>query len=99
MPSESEGLYVGQCAKALENGITVPLGKAVLGRMFNVFGDTIDGGKTLGENIERACIHKKPPEFVLPSPSTEILETGIKVIELLAPYAKGGKIGLFSGVG
>ena len=99
MLSESEGLYVGQDVEAVENGITVPVGEAVLGRMFNVFGEPIDGGKPLPANVPRASIHRKPPEFSLQSPSTEILETGIKVIDLLAPYAKGGKIGLFGGAG
>ena len=99
MLSESEGLFVGQSVEALENGITVPVGKEVLGRMFDVFGDTIDGEPPLSENIERASIHRKPPKFVSLSPSTEILETGIKVIDLIAPYAKGGKIGLFGGAG
>ena len=67
--------------------------------MFDVFGDTIDGEPPLSENIERASIHRKPPKFLSLSPSTEILETGIKVIDLIAPYAKGGKIGLFGGAG
>ncbi len=99
MLSESEGLCVGQSATVLENGITVPVGNAVLGRMFNVFGDVIDGGEPLPESVLRESIHKKPPSFVSQSPSAEILETGIKVIDLLAPYAKGGKIGLFGGAG
>ena len=99
MLSESEGLFIGQNAQAIEDGITVPVGRAVLGRMFNVFGNTIDGAPPLPENTKRAKIHKKPPQFVFQSPSTEILETGIKVIDLLAPYAKGDKIGLFGGAG
>lgn len=99
MLSESEGLYAGQTVQADDRGITVPVGKAVLGRMFNVFGETIDGGTPFNENTERASIHRKPPEFTEQSSSSEILETGIKVIDLLAPYAKGGKIGLFGGAG
>lgn len=99
MLSESEGLYAGQAVQADDRGITVPVGKAVLGRMFNVFGETIDGGTPFNENTERASIHRKPPEFTEQSSSSEILETGIKVIDLLAPYAKGGKIGLFGGAG
>ena len=99
MLSESEGLFVGQTAEAIDEGITVPVGEAVLGRMFNVFGEPIDGGDPLPESVPRASIHRKAPDFVLQSPSTEILETGIKVIDLLAPYAKGGKIGLFGGAG
>ena len=99
MLSESEGLFVGQTAEAIDEGITVPVGKAVLGRMFNVFGEPIDGGDPLPESVPRASIHSKAPDFVSQSPSAEILETGIKVIDLLAPYAKGGKIGLFGGAG
>lgn len=99
MLSESEGLFVGQTAEAIDEGITVPVGKAVLGRMFNVFGEPIDGGDPLPESVPRASIHRKSPDFVSQSPSAEILETGIKVIDLLAPYAKGGKIGLFGGAG
>ncbi len=99
MLSESEGLFVGQEAEGIPEGITVPVGKAVLGRMFNVFGETIDGGGPIPDDVTRASIHRKPPEFVSQSPSAEILETGIKVIDLLAPYAKGGKIGLFGGAG
>mgnify|MGYP004587563437 FL=1 len=99
MLSESEGLFVGQTAEAIDEGITVPVGKAVLGRMFNVFGEPIDGGDPLPESVPRASIHRKAPDFVSQSPSAEILETGIKVIDLLAPYAKGGKIGLFGGAG
>ena len=79
-------------------GIKVPVGEATLGRLFNVFGDTIDGGASL-ENEEHWTIHREPPKFDEQSPAVEILETGIKVIDLLAPYAKGGKIGLFGGAG
>ena len=99
MLSESEGLFVGQEAEGIPEGITVPVGKAVLGRMFNVLGETIDGGGPIPDDVTRASIHRKPPEFVSQSPSAEIPETGIKVIDLLAPYAKGGKIGLFGGAG
>ena len=99
MLSESEGLFVGQTVEGVEQGITVPVGDAVLGRMFNVFGETIDGGAQLSDNVPRVSIHRKPPQFTMQSPSAEILETGIKVIDLLAPYAKGGKIGLFGGAG
>ena len=99
MLSESEGLFVGQAVESVEQGITVPVGDVVLGRMFNVFGETIDGGEQLGDDVPRESIHRKPPQFTMQSPSAEILETGIKVIDLLAPYAKGGKIGLFGGAG
>lgn len=99
MLSESEGLFVGQTVEGVEQGITVPVGDVVLGRMFNVFGEPIDGGAQLSDDVPRASIHRKPPQFTMQSPSAEILETGIKVIDLIAPYAKGGKIGLFGGAG
>src|SRR5699024_2240780 len=79
-------------------GIKVPVGDKTLGRLFNVLGDTIDGGESL-EDEEHWEIHRNPPTFEEQSPVVEILETGIKVIDLLAPYAKGGKIGLFGGGG
>ena len=90
MLSESEGLFVGQDVSVLTDGISVPVGTEVLGRMFNVFGDVIDGGEPVPDSVMRKSIHRKPPDFVSQSPSAEILETGIKVIDLLAPYAKGG---------
>lgn len=98
MLSASEGLSRDMEVVPTGEGITVPVGKAVLGRLFNVFGDTIDAGKELSE-AERWVIHREPPKFSDQSPVTEVLETGIKVIDLLAPYAKGGKIGLFGGAG
>ena len=79
-------------------GITVPVGKATLGRLFNVLGEAIDDGKPV-ESKENWCIHREPPSFEEQSPVVEVLETGIKVIDLLAPYSKGGKIGLFGGAG
>ena len=79
-------------------GITVPVGKATLGRLFNVLGEAIDDGKPV-ESKENWCIHREPPSFEDQSPVVEVLETGIKVIDLLAPYSKGGKIGLFGGAG
>ena len=80
-------------------GIRVPVGEKTLGRMFNVLGDVIDGGKNLKNDVPTLPIHRKPPRFEEQQPSAEILETGIKVIDLLEPYAKGGKIGLFGGAG
>ncbi len=98
MLSASEGLQRGMKVCTDGNGITVPVGKDTLGRLFNVLGEAIDGKETpAGE--ERWEIHRKPPEFTEQKPVQEILETGIKVIDLLAPYAKGGKIGLFGGAG
>ncbi|MBR3620932.1 MAG: F0F1 ATP synthase subunit beta [Clostridia bacterium] len=98
MLSESQGLARNLEVTALGECITVPAGPEVLGRLFDVFGHTIDGGAQI-ENSKRLPIHRKPPEFVELSPSVEILETGIKAIDLLEPYQKGGKIGLFGGAG
>ena len=83
---------------ATGSGIEVPVGEGTLGRLFNVLGDTLDGGESL-EGEKHWCIHRDPPSFEDQSPVVEVLETGIKVIDLLAPYAKGGKIGLFGGAG
>ncbi len=97
MLSDSEGLSRGMSVEAPGRGITVPVGQATLGRMFNVLGQPIDGGEA--PDTERWEIHRKPPAFDQQSPAVEILETGIKVIDLLDPYPKGGKIGLFGGAG
>jgi F-type H+/Na+-transporting ATPase subunit beta len=78
--------------------ISVPVGEATLGHLYNVLGQTIDRSDELVD-VERWPIHRKPPEFQDLSPTTELLETGIKVIDLLAPYVKGGKVGLFGGAG
>ena len=98
MLAASEGLHKDMEVVATGSGITVPVGQGTLGRLFNVSGDTLDGGKTL-EGEKHWCIHRDPPSFEDQSPVVEVLETGIKVIDLLAPYAKGGKIGLFGGAG
>ena len=79
--------------------ITVPVGEVALGRVFNVLGETIDGKDPLPEDTKRDPIHRKAPELKEVSGKVEIFETGIKVIDLLAPYVKGGKIGLFGGAG
>ena len=79
--------------------ISVPVGEQTLGRMFNVLGETIDGGEQIPPEAERWPIHRAAPSFEEQSPAVEIMETGIKVIDLLAPYAKGGKVGLFGGAG
>lgn len=99
MLSESEGLYRGMEVSATGNNICVPVGNATLGRMFNVLGEPIDGGLPVDEGCEKWNIHRKAPDFEEQSPAVEILETGIKVIDLLEPYPKGGKIGLFGGAG
>ena len=98
MLSASEGLCRDMEVTVTGAGICVPVGEETLGRLFNVLGDPIDGGKPL-EDAEKWCIHREPPAFEEQSPVVNILETGIKVIDLLAPYAKGGKIGLFGGAG
>ena len=94
----SEGLTRGLEAKALGTPISVPVGEKVLGRIFNVVGDLIDEGE--GINFDKHwSIHRDPPSFEEQSTKSEIFETGIKVVDLLAPYAKGGKVGLFGGAG
>lgn len=98
MLASSEGLYKGMEVMATGEGIKVPVGEQTLGRLFNVLGETIDHGGDL-EGGPQWVIHRDPPAFEEQSPVAEILETGIKVIDLLAPYAKGGKIGLFGGAG
>ncbi len=99
MLAGSEGMSRGMEAEATGSPIKVPVGDCVLGRMFNVLGEPIDGGDPLPADVERDSIHRKAPGFDEISPSVEILETGIKVIDLLEPYPKGGKIGLFGGAG
>ena len=94
----SEGLTKDMVVTATGDGIKVPVGEGVLGRMFNVLGEAIDGGEEV-KCDDKWVIHRDPPSFEDQSPVVEILETGIKVIDLLAPYAKGGKIGLFGGAG
>ena len=98
MLASSEGLHRDMEVTATGAGITVPVGKATLGRLFNVLGEAIDDGKPV-ESKENWCIHREPPSFEEQSPVVEVLETGIKVIDLLAPYSTGGKIGLFGGAG
>ena len=93
----AEGLSRGMEVRPLGGFLTVPVGEQTLGRMFNVLGDAIDGGGDVAG--DRLPIHRRPPDFEEQSPVVEMLETGIKVIDLLAPYAKGGKIGLFGGAG
>lgn len=94
----TEGLTRGQEVKARGKMIEVPVGEAVLGRIFNVTGDVIDGGEPLTTDLKWA-IHREAPSFENQSTRTEMFETGIKVVDLLAPYSKGGKVGLFGGAG
>ena len=99
MLAASEGLCKDMEVTATGSGIKVPVGEQTLGRLFNVLGETIDNGEEIKEDTEHWVIHRDPPSFEDQSPVVEILETGIKVIDLLAPYAKGGEIGLFGGAG
>lgn len=95
----TDGLQRGMEVIDTGASISVPVGTDTLGRVFNVLGDTIDLEAPFPEDAKRSGIHKKAPDFDELSTSTEILETGIKVIDLLAPYLKGGKVGLFGGAG
>ncbi len=99
MMGPSEGLARGDEVTALGHGITVPVGEVTLGRMFNLLGETIDGKEPIPEENERWDIHRNPPTFAEQNPAVSVLETGIKVIDLLEPYPRGGKIGLFGGAG
>ena len=98
MLAASEGLHRDMEVTAEGSGIKVPVGEKTLGRLFNVLGATIDDGEPI-KDAPKMVIHREPPTFEEQNPAVEILETGIKVIDLLAPYAKGGKIGLFGGAG
>ena len=97
--SSTDGLNRG--AEVVDTGapITVPVGNYTLGRVFNVLGEAVDHGAEAGEEVQKESIHKEAPTFDELSTHVEVLETGIKVIDLLAPYIKGGKIGLFGGAG
>ena len=99
MLGASEGLYRDMPVFSTNDSIFVPVGENVLGRLFNVLGETIDEKEPLPEDTPKRSIYKAPPEYSERKNSEEILETGIKVIDLLAPYSKGGKIGLFGGAG
>ena len=98
MLNASEGLYRDMEVTDTGAGVAVPVGQKVLGRLFDVLGNTLDGKESL-DDTEHWVIHRDPPTFADQSPVAEMFETGIKVIDLLAPYAKGGKIGLFGGAG
>ncbi len=96
--SSTDGLRRGTPVTDTGSTITVPVGRKTLGRIFNVLGDTVDN-QPFEEGVERWNIHRAAPSYSELSTSTEILETGIKVIDLICPYSKGGKIGLFGGAG
>ena len=95
----TDGLARGLAVHDTGGPISVPVGKDTLGRIWNVLGDPVDNKPPAGPEVERWPIHRDPPTFRELSPTTEIFETGIKVIDLLAPYVKGGKVGLFGGAG
>jgi F-type H+-transporting ATPase subunit beta len=97
--SSTDGVVRGM--KALDTGgpVTVPVGEVPLGRILNVLGEPVDGGAPIPADVERWPIHRATPKYVDLEPKTEVFETGIKVIDLIAPFVKGGKIGLFGGAG
>ncbi|NUO63179.1 MAG: F0F1 ATP synthase subunit beta [Gemmatimonadaceae bacterium] len=97
--SSTDGVERGMDAVDTGAAISVPVGEAALGRILNVLGDPIDNGAPIPKGTERWPIHRKRPDFVNLEPKTEIFETGIKVVDLIAPFVKGGKIGLFGGAG
>jgi len=95
----TDGLVRGMKVVSTGGPISVPVGEVTLGRMFNVLGETIDNGPKIDENNKKLPIHREAPKLEELSNKVEIIETGIKVIDLLAPYIKGGKVGLFGGAG
>jgi len=97
--SSTDGVQRGMSVTSTGGAISVPVGDETLGRVFNVLGEHIDEGEDLSEDTNKAPIHRESPKFENLSTDTEVLETGIKVVDLLAPYIKGGKIGLFGGAG
>jgi F-type H+-transporting ATPase subunit beta len=97
--SATDGVVRGMDAVDTGAPIKVPVGAAALGRILNVLGEPVDNGEPIGPEVERWAIHRKAPDFANLEPKTEVFETGIKVIDLIAPFVKGGKIGLFGGAG
>ncbi|NUQ68274.1 MAG: F0F1 ATP synthase subunit beta [Phycisphaerales bacterium] len=95
----TDGLRRGMSVVDIGSPVKVPVGEAVLGRVFNLLGKPIDKGQPIPDSVKRSPIHRRPPEFSNLNPNTEILATGIKVIDLLCPFVRGGKIGLFGGAG
>ena len=95
----TDGLARGTDVIDTGEPISVPVGQATLGRVWNVLGEPVDNKPAAPEGTERWAIHRDPPQFQDLSPTTEIFETGIKVIDLIAPYVRGGKVGLFGGAG
>src|SRR5215213_6736199 len=97
--SSTDAVVRGMQAVDTGSPIMVPVGAAALGRILNVLGEPVDNGAAIGPEVERWPIHRAAPEFANLEPKTEVFETGIKVIDLIAPFVKGGKIGLFGGAG
>jgi F-type H+-transporting ATPase subunit beta len=97
--TSTDGVVRGMPAVDTGGPITVPVGQAALGRILNVLGDPVDEGAPIPADAERWPIHRETPKFVDLEPKTEVFETGIKVVDLIAPFVKGGKIGLFGGAG
>ena len=97
--SPTDGLVRGEEVEDTNGPISVPVGEKTLGRVFNVLGEKIDLEEEIGDDVRRDPIHRESPSFDTLATETQILETGIKVVDLLAPYVKGGKIGLFGGAG
>ena len=97
--STTDGVTRGMEVRDTGSAITAPVGEAALGRILNVLGEPVDGGPPLPSDVERWPIHRPTPKFTDLEPKTELFETGIKVIDLIAPFVKGGKIGLFGGAG
>jgi len=97
--STTDGVMRGMAVEDTGGAISVPVGEAALGRILNVLGEPVDHGDPIPDSVERWPIHRPAPKFPELEPKTEIFETGIKVIDLIAPYVKGGKTGLFGGAG
>jgi len=97
--SSTDGLVRGMPALDTGGPITMPVGESALGRILNVLGEPVDQGDPIPDDVERWPIHREAPKFDTLEPKTEVFETGIKVIDLIAPFVKGGKIGLFGGAG
>src|SRR3989449_4772572 len=97
--TSTDGVVRGMEVVDTGQAITVPVGQAALGRILNVLGEPVDEGDPIPADAERWPIHRETPKFVDLEPKTEVFETGIKVIDLIAPFVKGGKIGLFGGAG
>ena len=97
--SSTDSVVRGMDVEDTGSAITVPVGAAALGRILNVIGNPVDNGPPIPEDVERWPIHRPAPQFADLEPKTEVFETGIKVIDLVAPFVKGGKIGLFGGAG